>query len=117
MERAEFTVEADGWKTFYKMRYDGKKDKLLAFSSLVEGTIQKKIGDVFPELMPKADTTALEPLVKEVSKLAKKVVKDAGIDKDYKQFAEMWVAHELLMQAGLLLVPEKKKLKSILKRI
>lgn len=117
MERVEFTVEADGWKTFYKMKYDGKKEKLIAFSSLVEGTTHKKVGDLFPELKQGVDVKGLEPLAKEVTKLAKKMVKQAGIDKDYAPFAEMWAARELLTAAGLKLVPEGNKLKSILKRI
>ncbi len=117
MERAEFIVEADGWKTFYRMRYDGKREKLLAFSSLVEGTTHKKVGDLFPELKPSVDVRAFESLAKEVSKLAKKVVKGAGVSKDYSKFAEMWAAREILAAAGLKLVPESRDLKKILKKI
>lgn len=120
MECAEFVVKSEEWTNFYRMSYDGDRRRLLAFSSLVEGTIQEKLGVLFPELdaeVKNIDLTSLEPFVKEITSKSKKIAKLAGLDKKYKGFAEMWVARELLMAAGLNIVPEKKKLRGILKKI
>ena len=120
MDRAEFIVESEGWKNFYRMSYDGDRRRLLSFSSLVEGTIQEKLGALFPELdaeVRNLDLTSLEPFIKEVTSKSKKIAKLAGLDKKYKGFAEMWVAREILMSAGLKIVPEKKELRGILKKI
>lgn len=120
MERAEFIVETGPWKNFYKMSYNGDRSRMLAFSSLVEGTIQEKLGVLFPELEAEVKNTnlsTLEPFVNELTTKSKKIAKLAGLDKKYKGFAEMWVARELMMAAGLKIVPEKKELRKILKKI
>ena len=102
------------------LKYDGEKERLLAFAALVEGTIQEKIGDLFPEMksaLPDFDPASFEPAIKEVNKLARKAVKEAGLKGDAKKFATMWAVREVLMNAGLGIAPEKKKLRGILKKI
>lgn len=121
MERAEFIVDAEGWKTFYRMKYKGEPKELLAFSALVNGTVQEKVENLFPEMMEELPDLKeeLEPLVKKVTKHAKKVAKKTGLKKDYRKFARMWAAREILQEAGLELVPNTKgsKAKKILKLI
>jgi|GEM_PF-3467091 len=118
MESASFIVETSDWKSLFKMRYDGKKEKLMAFGSLVEGTVHYKIGDLFPELKKSVEPRAeIEEKAKELASLARKAVKAAGIEKDYKKFAGMWVIAEALQASGVKIFPEKKELKSILKKI
>ncbi|MBR9690046.1 MAG: hypothetical protein GOV01_04075 [Candidatus Altiarchaeota archaeon] len=117
METASFSVNTEDWKTVYKMKYDGNKEKMLAFASLIEGTIQTKIGFMFPEMKVEPLGEEFEPLIKELTKRAKKVVKTAEISKNYKPFAVMWAVSEMLTQSGLKIFPEKKDLRKILKRI
>ena len=120
MERLEFIVEIEGWKSLYRARYTGDKEKLLAFTALVEGTTQMKLGAFFPEMkkaVSEQDVSKLEDFVKEINKLAKRVVKAGGIGKDFKKFAEQWAVRELLQAAGLKISPEKREIKAALKKI
>jgi hypothetical protein len=122
MERAEFIVDADGWKTFYRMKYDGSPERLLAFSALVAGTVHQKVGDLYPDMAEAVGGVEAEQFkeaAKAVAKLARKAAKEAGVGKDYQKFAEMWAACTILEEAGLKLVPDTKghKSKKILKKI
>ena len=120
MERLEFIVDIEGWKSFYRTKFSGDKEKLFAFTSLVEGTCQMKLGALFPkmkEVVETLDEKEFEPVLKEVNKLAKRVVKAGEVSKDFKKFALMWATKEILMKSGLKLCPEKREIKSTLKKI
>ncbi len=120
MERLEFAVDIEGWKTFYRTKFLGEKEKLFAFTSLIEGTCQFKLGVLFPEMkkaVEKLDEKEFEPILKEINKLAKRVVKTQELSKDAKKYALMWAIKEILMASGLKIAPEKRALKSTLKKI
>ena len=67
--------------------------------------------------MDSAGLEGLEEFVKELKSAAKKVVKSAEIEKDYRQFAEMWATAALLNRLGLKVAPDRKEVKKVVKKI
>jgi len=117
MEKAEFAVDTRDWKTFYRMSYDGNKEKLWKFAFLVDGTIHLKLEKLNPELKEIAKKIAGEfraDVLKEIEKKVKAELKGVEVP---RKLAEMWVLREVLSQLGLKTYPDLKQLKGILKEI
>ena len=120
MDNAEFTVNTSDWKVFYKMKYDGEKSRLIAFSTLVDGTCLFATTQLEPAVEVAAQALAedfgeLEEQLAKMARAARKHLKKQGLSKD--PYLEMAVLRTALQQLGAKTALEKKELKKSLKKL
>ena len=120
MENASFTIDTSDWKSFYKMKYNGDKTRLIAFSSLVSGTCGVGALKLEPAAMEVAKTLSEEfsSLGEELAKInrtTRRFMKKQGIEKN--KYLEMFIIQQALQILGAKTCLEKKELKKTLKDI
>lgn len=120
MENASFTIDTSDWKSFYKMKYNGEKASLIAFSSLVSGTCGVGALKLEPKALEvsKAIAEKFSGLGEELTKLnrsTRSMMKKEGIEKN--KYLEMFILQQALQILGAKTCLEKKELKKTLKDI
>jgi len=121
MEKAEFMVDTQDWKAFYKMSYDGDPGRLVTFASMVDGTCHYGISKLSPAVETAAQSlatefTALTAQLEPLNKAVRKHLKQAGIPgKD--PLLEAATLRQALQLLGAKTCLEKKELRKTLKQL
>lgn len=114
MEGIEFIVNIPKWKTIFRSSYKGE-DSVRKFCCLVNGTNHIKMPEFTETDVTRIAKELGEEMKDELAMLAKLEKKIARKLKEPE--LRMWVAAEIVQNAGLKLMPDKRGLKKMIKEI